>query len=421
MNKKEVLEIRKQFKPDNNAIMRICGCYVDGDKDIKLTFREAFGSLTEEEAFKYYEIFRKTLSGTLGKNLMNMEFPLEQEYEGGTQEFLLKLKNSRLEDEEILNAFYQRVIDHYIYGENYYIILIYGVYDIPGKATDGSEMFDASDNVYDFVLCSICPVNLSKAGLYYNVEKNSIEDRIRDWVVDLPSKGFLFPAFNDRNMDIHGVLYYSKNPEELQQDFVDQVLGCVVPLSATGQKETFQALLEENLGEECDYETVRSIHENLNEIIECNKENPDPVPLAKWDVRHILEESGVADEKIEEITRQYDEVIEQETPLLAANVADTRSFSIKTPDVVIKVNPERTDLIETRIIDGKQCLIIVVDDHIEVNGMNVRTIRREGEQLSDVEDRTEEESAEDVAVRDETEEDEISEMDLTKTESENLC
>lgn len=354
MNKKEILEIRKQFKPDNSAITRICGCYVDGDKEIKLTFKEAFGSLTEEEAFKYYEIFRKTLSGTLGKNLMNMEFPLEQEYEGGTQEFLLKLKNSRLEEEEILNAFYQRVIDHYIYGENYYIILIHGAYDIPGKASDGSEMFDASDNVYDFVLCSICPVNLSKAGLCYNVEKNSIEDRIRDWVVDMPSKGFLFPAFNDRNMDIHGVLYYSKNPEELQQDFVDQVLGCVVPLSATGQKETFQSLLEENLGDECDYETVRSIHENLNEIIECNKENPDPVPLAKWDVRHILEESGVADEKIEEITKQYDEVIEQETPLLAANVADTRSFSIKTPDVVIKVNPERTDLIETRVIDGKQ-------------------------------------------------------------------
>lgn len=377
MNKKEILEIRKQFKPDNSAITRICGCYVDGDKNIKLTFKEAFGSLTEEEAFKYYEIFRKTLSGTIGKNLMNMEFPLAQEAEGGTQEFLLKLKNSALQDDELLDIFYQKVIDHYIYGENYYIILIHGAYDIPGKATDGSEMFDASDNVYDFVLCSICPVNLSKAGLYYNIEKNSIEDRIRDWVVDMPSKGFLFPAFNDRNMDIHGILYYSKNPEELQQDFVDQVLGCVVPLSATGQKETFQTLITETLGEECDYEVVRSIHENLNEIIETNKENPDPVTLAKSDVRYILEESGVEDEKIEEIVKEYDEVIEPGTQLLATNIADTRSFSIKTPDVVIKVNPERTDLIETRIIDGRQCLVIVVDDHIEVNGMNVRTMRRE--------------------------------------------
>lgn len=374
MNKKEVLEIRKQFKPDNSAISRICGCYVDGEKNIKLKFTEAFGSLSDEECFKYFDIFKKTLSGTIGKNLMNMEFPLEQETEGGTQEFLMKLKGSRLADEQILDEFYQKVIDHYLYGENYYIVLIHGAYDIPGKSSDGLEMFDASDNVYEFVLCSICPVNLSKAGLCYNVEHNSIEDRIRDWIVEMPAKGFLFPAFNERNTDIHGILYYSKNPEELQQDFVDQVLGCVTPLSATGQKQTFNTLIAESLGDDCDYEVVRSIHENLNEIIETNKDNPDPVTLTKSDVKYILEESGVSDEKIEEFEQSYEQVVEPNTQLLASNIADTRKFNIETPDIIIKVNPDRTDLIETRIIDGKQCLVITVDDHIEVNGMNVRTL-----------------------------------------------
>ena len=216
MNKKEVLEIRKQFKPDNSTISRICGCYVDGEKNIVLKFKEAFGSLSEEECFKYFDIFKKTLSGTIGKNLLNMEFPLSQEAEGGTQEFLLKLKNSGLQDESLLDEFYQKVIDHYIYGENYYIVLIHAVYDIPGKASDGMEMFDASENVYEYVLCSICPVNLTKAGLCYNVEKNSIEDRIRDWVVDMPAKGFLFPAFKDRNTDTHCLLYFAHNPEEMQ-------------------------------------------------------------------------------------------------------------------------------------------------------------------------------------------------------------
>lgn len=378
MNKKEIIEIRKQFRPDNSAISRICGCYVDGEKQIKLAFKEAFGTVSEEEAFKYFDIFKKTMSGVIGKNLMNMEFPLEQEGEDGTQEFLLKLKNSRLEDDELLEAFYQKVIEHYVYGENYYIVLIHASYDIPGKASDGTEMFDASDNVYDFILCSICPVNLTKAGLCYNVQKNSIEDRIRDWLVEMPAKGFLFPAFNDRNMDIHGILYYSKNPEELQQDFVDQVLGCVIPMSATGQKEIFHTLLEEGLGDDCDYETVKNIHENLNEIIEVNKDNPDPVSISKHDVKRILEESGVADEKIEEVERGYEAATEPSAPLLASNIADTRNFSIKTPDVIIKVNPERMDLIETRVIDGRHCLVITVDDHIEVNGINVRTIRKEG-------------------------------------------
>ena len=216
MNKKETLEIRKQFTNENCAITRICGCYVDAEKQIRTELKEAFLSLPEEEMFKYFDIFRKTLSGTLGKNLLNLEFPLKQEMPDGTQAWLLKLRDSRLTDDALLDAFYEKIIQSYVYGENYYIILIHAAYDIPQKARDGMEMFDASDDTYEYLLCSICPVKLSKAGLCYNAEKNSIEDRIRDWIVDVPAAGFLFPAFNDRNTDLHSMLYYTKNPENLQ-------------------------------------------------------------------------------------------------------------------------------------------------------------------------------------------------------------
>ena len=239
MNKKEIAEIKKQFTPANCAITRICGCYVDGEKNIKTKLKEAFLSLSEEEAFKYFEIFRKTLSGTLGKNLINMEFPLEQEQEGGAQEFLLRLRGSKLQDENLLDEFYNKVIESYDYGENYYIILIHSVYDIPGKSSDGTEMFDASDEIYDHILCSICPVKLSKAGLCYNAETNNIEDRIRDWIVEMPDLGFLFPVFNDRSTDIHGLLYYTKNAEQLRTSFVDELFGCAAPLSAGGQRDSF--------------------------------------------------------------------------------------------------------------------------------------------------------------------------------------
>ena len=199
MNKKEISEIKKQFTPNNCAITRICGCYVDGEKNKKTKLKEAFLSLSEEEMFKYFEIFKKTLSGTVGKNLINMEFPLEQEKEGGTQEFLLRLRGSKLQDDAILDEFYDKVIESYDYGENYYIILIHAVYDIPGKSSDGQEMFDASDEIYDHILCSICPVNLSKAGLCYNAETNNIEDRIRDWIVEMPDLGFLFPVLDRKS------------------------------------------------------------------------------------------------------------------------------------------------------------------------------------------------------------------------------
>ena len=223
-----------------------------------------------------------------GKNLLNMEFPLETESEGGTQEFLLKLRNSRLTDDALLEEFYNRVIDSYDYAENYLILLVHAAYDIPGKSTDGSEMFDASDEVYDYIMCTFCPVKLSKPGLSYHAEENSFHERIRDWIVEMPDAGFLFPAFNDRSTDIHNLLYYSKNAENLGNGLTDLLLGCVPPLTAGDQKETFRTLIEETLGDDCDYDTVKNIHENLNEMIEQNSENPEPLALDKAEVKYLL-------------------------------------------------------------------------------------------------------------------------------------
>lgn len=375
MNKKEILEIRKQFTPENCAITRICGCYVDHEKTKKMESKEAFLSLPEEEAFKYFDIFKKTLSGTVGKNILNLEFPLNEEVQGGTQEFLLKLRNSRLEDDMLLEEFYDKVIATYEYAENYYIILIHAMYDIPGKSSDGMEMFNASDEVYEYLLMSICPVSLSKAGLSYNAEDNRIQDRIRDWIVDVPSKGFLFPAFNDRGTDLHSVLYYTKKSEDLQPELISQLLGAKMPMSADTQREIFQMIIENTLGEDGDYETVRNIHETLNELIEEHKEEPEPLSLDKTEVKKIFEKSGVDGEKMENFDHNFETNAGEKSSLLASNIAETKKFNIETPDVVIKVNPERADLVETRIIDGRQCLVIPVDDHIEVNGINVRTIR----------------------------------------------
>lgn len=371
MNKKEILEIRRQFTPENCAITRICGCYVDHEKEKKSELKKAFLSLPEEEAFKYFDIFRHTLSGTLGKNMINMEFPLEQELSGGTQEFLLKLRDNRLEDDLLVEEFYDKVIESYDYPENYYIILIHAVYDVPGKASDGEEMFDASDTVYEHLMCSICPVNLSKAGLSYNAHTNNIEDRIRDWVVDMPVKGFLFPAFTDRASNVHQVLYYSKKPEELSPDFISNVLGSEIPLSAGDQKTSFQAIVSDTLGTSCDYETIRNIHDNLNEMLEEAKEAPEPLELSRPDIKRLLERSGASEEQMSAFDREFEDVMGEQKTVLASNIASTRTFQIETPDVIVKVNPERSDLVETREIDGRRCLVIAIDDHLEVNGIEI--------------------------------------------------
>ncbi len=380
MNKKEISEIKKLFTPTHCAITRICGCYVDAEKNQRMKMKEAFLSLPEEEMFKYFNIFRKTLSGSIGKNVMNMEFPLEQEMEGGTQEFLLRMRDSELKDEELLDEFYQKIMDNYIFPENYYIILIHGAYDVPGRASDNLDMDDVSDFVYNFILCSICPVKLSKPGLSYNVETNHMENRIQDWIVEAPDTGFLFPAFNERNSDIHELLYYAKNPEILQVDLIDQFLGCRTPLSAKTQKETFQTLIEETLDNTCNFETVMNIQENLNVMLEERKEDPEPVTLDKSEVKRLLADSGVADEKLEEFDHHFEALTDEKTSFVASNVANVRSYEIKTPDVIIKVAPDKAQLIETRMINGVPYIMIEATDLVEINGITVRTPQAEEEE-----------------------------------------
>lgn len=385
MIKQEINELKRLYTPSNCSITRICGCYVDGEKNKKTEFKEAFLSLPEEEIFKYFELLRKTLSGSLGKNLLNLDFPLASEQEGGTQAALLALRDSKLKDDALIEEFYDRVINTYEYVGNYLILLIHDAYDVPGKTTDGLTMDDASDTVFEYIMCCICPVNLSKPGLSYDNINNEFHNRIRDWVVEMPETGFLFPSFNDRATDIHSTLFYSKNPEEAHSEFVENILGCTMPLSAGTQKEAFQALIEETLGDEVEYEVVKNIHENLTEMIEEHKEIPEPLTLDKHQVKSLFEKSGIKEEKLTDFDKLYDAAAGEDTSLFVNNVANVRTFEVKTPDVVVKVNPERADLVNTLQIDGKRCLVIEINDHVEVNGITIH----QGVSLEDVADEEE--------------------------------
>lgn len=378
MTKQEISELKKLLTQKNCSITRICGCYVDGEKNKKTELKQAFLALPEEEMFKYFEILRKTLSGTLGKNLLQLEFPLQSEEAGGTQEFLLRLRDSKLKDDALLEEFYDKIIENYEFVGNYLILVVHDIYDVPGKTSDGIDMEDASDEIYEYILACICPVELSKPGLSYDALENTFRNRVRDWVVGLPDTGFLFPAFTDRSADIHSMLYYSKDPEELQEGFADRLFGCPLPLSAGVQMETFHTLIEDTLGEDCDIEVVKSIHDRLTEMAEEHKEEPEPLMLAKNEMKTILADSGVSNEKLDAFDRRYDETAGESTAMFAGNVMNTRTFEVKTPDVVIKVSPDRTDLIETRSINGRECLVIALDGGVVVNGITVRP--RSGEE-----------------------------------------
>ena len=372
MNKKEIAEIRKLLMPTRQTLGRITGCYVSAEKEKITTFSQSFALLEEEEVFKYLEIFRKSLSGTIGKNLLDMEFPNDEEEEGGKQRFLYELRQSHLEDDELLDRFYDRIIEGYVTSENYLILIVTNAYDVPGRGTDHLEMFDASEEVYDYFQAVVCPVDLAKPALSYDNTSASFRSRIRDWVVGMPAVGLLFPAFTDRGNDIHSCLYYSKNAEDLHFDLTETLLGCQAPMPAGLQKEAFDQVVEQSLGDKCDFETVKEIHEALMARQEEHEEDQESDTLGIGDVRVILSKAGIADEDLESLDDVYEENIGRDSRLMAANVRSKTKFEVHTPDVTITVSPDRTDLVETRIIDGRKCIVIPVTDEVIVNGIHVR-------------------------------------------------
>lgn len=372
MTRKELNEIKSQYTLEDCGILRLCGCYVDGERNKITQFNENFLNLPEEEKHKYFDIFKKTLSGTPGKNLVDMKFNVDAYADEGARTFLMNLRDSGLKDDRLLNEFYDRIINNYSYVGNYLILLINQVYDIPAVTTDNIEMDDASDEVYGYILCSICHVNLSKPGLGYDEEDNNFHDKKQNHMVDVPDVGFLFPAFNKRSADEDMTLFYTKDVSEFEDGLIDCLLDCAVPLPAKQQKETFTSLVNEALGEEADLETVKNIHENLEQIIEEKKqESPAPVMLDKTEMKDLLEKSGVKEEKLENFEEHFEMAAGEHGKLVASNVSSGKKFEVKTPDVVIKINSDKTDIVSTQVIDGRQCLVIQIDERLEVNGISV--------------------------------------------------
>lgn len=371
MNRKEISEIRKQLTPDRCAISRIAFCYVDGEKNKVSSTTSSFLTLPEEEQSKYFAIFRKVLSNSLGRNELNMDFSPDEEAEGTPYSSLYELYRNGPDSRDLLDAYYDKVIKAYDTAENFLILTIFANYDIPGKGKDNEEMFDASDEVFRYMICAVCPVALAKPALAWDAESGVFRNRIRDRIVKAPEFGFMFPSFNDRATDIHSLLFYSKKADELPTDFIDTVLGCDLPMTAGAQRETFTELVQETLGDDCDFETVKNIHEQLHDIREKAKDSPDPVILKEDDIRNILAQSGASNDHLENFGRHYEHAAGENTEFTADNISDDRKLEVHTPDVKICISPDRPDLIRQQDIEGRPCLVIPITDEVSVNGIRL--------------------------------------------------
>ena len=379
MNNKEIGEIRRRLRRERSNITALYGCYVNENKEIITQFRQSTAIMPENESDKYYALLRRALSGTIGKNLIDISFKTSQVAASPEHQLLMDLRKSTLKDEELLASFYQKIIDSVELESNYLILIGCDSYDVPFKSKDDEMQRDASEETYTYLICAICPVKQTKPNLHYVAEEKIFHDGAMNQMVSAPAIGFLFPAFDNRATNIYNALYYTHDTKQGQDAFVEAIFNTPVPKPAAEQKKSFEALLTTSLGEECSMDVMQTVHEQLCQRIELHKESkvPDPLLVSKEDVREVLTSCGVSEASVAKFSVDYDEVFGFETDLHPKNIIDNKRFEVKTPDVSIKVDPTRTDLIETRIIGGVKYIMICADEDIEVNGVNIHIKDRE--------------------------------------------
>lgn len=379
MNNKEIGEIRRRLRRERSNITALYGCYVNENKEIITQFRQSTAIMPENESDKYYALLRRALSGTIGKNLIDISFKTSQVAGSPEHQLLMDLRKSTLKDEELLASFYQKIIDSVELESNYLILIGCDSYDVPFKSKDDEMQRDASEETYTYLICAVCPVKQTKPNLHYVAEEKIFHDGAMNQMVSAPAIGFLFPAFDNRATNIYNALYYTHDTKQGQDAFVEAIFNTPVPKPAAEQKKSFEALLTTSLGEECSMDVMQTVHEQLCQRIELHKESkvPDPLLVSKDDVREVLTSCGVSEESVAKFSVDYDEVFGFETDLHPKNIIDNKRFEVKTPDVSIKVDPTRTDLIETRIIGGVKYIMICADEEIEVNGVNIHIKDRE--------------------------------------------
>ena len=373
MTEKEIGEIRRRVRRERSNMTAIYGCFVNEQKEIITEYRQSTAMMSENEADRYFGLMKRILSGTLGKNLLDITFRTAQVADSPEHKLLMDLRSTALKDDALRLQLYRKIIDNVHLDSGYLILLGCDSYDVPFKSKDDTTQADNSSEVYTYVMCAVCPVKQTKPNLHYVAQEKLFHDGAINHMVGAPHLGFLFPAFDHRSTNIYNALMYSRDIKDDHEEFVQALFNTPVPKAAADQKKSFEALLTTTLGEDCSMDLVQTVHDEICQRIEMHKEAkvPDPLMISKEDVQAVLSQCGVSQEHMAKFSVEYDEAFGFEADLHPKNIIDNKKFEIKTPDVSIKVAPDRSDLIETRVIGGVKYIMICADEDVEVNGVSI--------------------------------------------------
>lgn len=390
MNRKDILELKRRFKKEQCTFTKLCGCYVNGEKTVLLEFDKNFLNLPEEDYYKYLEISKKLLSGSIGNNILELDFPLDENFENEKQTFLMQLKRSGLKDGALLRKLYDSIIENYDTTDNFLILVLHDAYDVIRKTSDNLKL-DESEEVFEYVMCAVCPVSLSKPGLGYFEVENDIKARIRDWVVDAPVVGFTYPAFIDRSSDVNKIMYYTKNAKEPRPEIMENTLGCLSKQTTTIQKETFETIIKGSVSvdEDVSEKVFSEVQDNLNTMIEEYNELYEdtevaPISLSKDKINELLIDSGISEDITEKIQRSLEEEFGEDMPL-AEDMIDKKVLKANEQKKIEKILARKVEDLEQELEEAKNIASEAeVPESIDSVDNNATSDPTEEEALEDV-------------------------------------
>ena len=373
MTDKEFAEIKRRFKPEKNNITNVRGCYVSTQKEILSRFRIPVTALPDEQKEWLLKLLKKNITGAVGRNLMDVEFSADQVSQGEEHKLLSSIRESELEDQELLDALYSKIIDNYVTDGNYLILLAYDRYDVPSFSKNDDDLEDSTE-LFRYFICAVCPIKLTKTALGFSTADNSFRNIGADSAVAMPDAGFMFPGFDDRRTNIYNAVFYSKSIKESHEELVEALFGAKAMMPPSEQKEKFRSIVTETTSESCGLEFVQSVNAMIGDIITEHRESKDPEPLMfdKKDVKRILSTCGAREEEMERFDEKFEKSFGEKTELPPRNLVDPSKLELKNSYVSINVDPKFGFMVDTKVIDGAKYIMIRADEGVEVNGINIK-------------------------------------------------
>ncbi len=371
MTERELREIKRRFRPERSNISKIVGCFVNENKQIIYRINQPVEFAESELSERLLTSMKKVLSGSLGTNLTDISFSTKQVLESEEHALLTKLRESHLSDSDALEKFYANVIESIKIEGNYVILLANDIYDVFEYSKDGEN--SESSEVFSYIVCAVCPIKSLPEALTFKEADSLFHPLSLTGVLASAELGFMFPCFDGRRTNIYNALFYSRNLGESYPDFAKKIFSSEPKMPPKAQKAAFAECLSAALGEECSYDVVRALHEEVAAMIEVHKETKDPEPLTvtKTTVKDALEKLGVEEEKIEKLGESFEESFGKNAELSPKNILSPKKLELQTPDIKIKVSSDRGDLVSTKVINGTKYVMIKVEGSVEVNGITL--------------------------------------------------